>query len=125
MTKMKKNLIMGVTLIMCLWFFTGCGSSHNIPNGEYVPTDVEMSHFNLRPEGNTIDYFWRIKGGNADFYVSGAHTYKCKIIVKEGKMYFEGRTWFDIFSWRELGVVFKYEIRYDESTKSITVITKP
>lgn len=121
---MMKKLIMEIVLIVCILFFTGCASSHNIPNGEYAATDVEMRHFTLRPEGDTTDYFWRIKGENADFYVSGSHTYRCKIIVEEGKFYFEGRKWFDILSWRELGVVFKYEIRYDESTKSITVITE-
>lgn len=117
----KKNLIMGIALIMCVWIFTGCSSSHNIPNGEYVAADVELRNFNFRPEGNTSDNFWHIKGDNADLYVSGSRTYKCKIIMEDDKLYFGGRTWFDMFSWKEQGAVFKYEVRYDQSTKSIYV----
>lgn len=121
----KKYLIIGIVLVIFLFSLTGCVFSTKIPNGEYVATDGELKNFVFRPEGNTSDFFWRIKGDKADFYVSGFHTYKCKIIEEEDKLYFEGMIWSDIFSQNEYGKVFKYEILYDESLKKIEIIEEP
>ncbi len=116
---LKQKLII-TFLVLIVMLLSSCSSQTLIPNGEYINTGNDNLYV-LRPEDNQLDFFWDISGDRANYYSSGALIYKCSIVEEADKLFFVGETWYDLFSARELGKSFKYEVIYDESTQSITV----
>lgn len=102
-------------------FMAGCQNKGYIPDGKYAET--LGSNVFMRHEGDSrIEFYWEIDGDKAEYYASAALVYKCNVLEKDGKIYFEGYTWKNMFSSVESGAVFEYEVLYDETTQSITVL---
>ena len=112
----KKFIFVGIALVMLfsLVGLTACGQSHDIPNGDYVGAG-ESSSFTLSTEQKHIDWYWSIKGNNANYYSSGFHQYKCKIIEEDGELYFDGN-----ITYGEKKLV-RFKITYNNETKTLEV----
>ncbi len=117
---MKKFLAMLLAAFSCLLF--SCAKQGPIPNGKYAEQLTNV--YPLHEGNNRIEYYWEVDGDKARYYASAALTYKCNIIEENGVIYFEGYTWKSVFSSVEQGRAFKYEVRYDEENKSITIVDK-
>ena len=113
--------MIGIVSISLLWLFFTAKPNHDIPLGEYIETTYGADTFMLRGDYN-YDWFWVIKNNNANYYASGILTYKSDIVEREGKMYLEGKTWFDFIFWREKGEVFTYEITYNPDNGYLTIV---
>ena len=104
--------IMAATLLSSL---AGCeNNSHGLPEGRYFGSG-ETSSFLLSQGGDNVDWYWEIKGNRANYYSSGFHHYKCRIVTEDGKLFFDGNITFG-----EKKSV-RFEVTYNDDTKTIDV----
>ena len=115
----KKIIKMTLLTVMALGIFTlsACKNSHGIPNGKYGFADMN-SYTLIGGDVPDNDYYIRIRGNKAISYSSNLKSHTYKIIEENDKIYF----------YRENnGETFKFEVEYDNATKTFTlsnVITK-
>jgi hypothetical protein len=107
--------------LMSFCCFVGCKNKGWIPDGKYAETPGS-NVFTLHEADSRIEFYWEIDGVKAKYYVSAALMYKCNVVEKDGKIYFEGYTWKSPFSSHVSGREFTWEVVYDEAAKSITVL---
>ena len=112
-----KIALCAAVLVACFMF--GCYQPGPIPDGYYLETPG--SNCFIYQEDHS-EYYWEVKGNKAKYYASNSLMFKCNIIEENDKIYFEGYEWLEIIGCMRLGEVFKYEVQYDEETKSITLI---
>lgn len=110
-----------ITLCMVVGL-AGCEKkSGPIPNGDYGLSNQGENVFEYTDNDIRNTYGWEIEGNEAKRWVSSCLDYKAKIVKKEGKIYFEGYKWKDLFSSREQGYETMYEVVYEEETQTITL----
>ena len=112
-----KIALCAAVLVACFMF--GCYQPGPIPDGEYGWITPENNVFQ---KDYNSEAYWRVEGNKGRYYLSGSLQYKCNIIEEKEKIYFEGYEWTEIIGCSNAGKVFKYEVQYDEETKSITLI---
>ena len=126
MTKRFLTVIMAIGMSVAVLL---CGSACKekngpIPNGIYFWTGENQPRCYMWSEGkNPHGDYWEIKGDSAQHWVSGYTDYKSKIVSKDDKIFLEGYTWKEMFSRHEHGSDTKYEVIYDETVKSLTLIS--
>lgn len=105
----------GILVIAVILFgvvvLTGCDPAHGIEKGKYRPCNE-----NGQSLGWGEDYFLEVENKEAKYYSSGQLSNKYKIVVEEGKIYFDEYIFTDFFSGRKLGNKTRYEVKYDEKT---------
>lgn len=119
----KRIFIAMVTAVMLVAVFglSSCSNSHGIPNGKY---GGDMHGGALHTDEYKSDWYWRVKGGSAYYYISGMLSYKGKIIKKDDRLYFEVYSVNGMFG-KKSGDALEYEVEYDETTKRLTVHLTP
>jgi len=124
MKRVVKIWISSIMIALCLGGFVGCRKDEEgvIPHGVYLLQDFATPNKFVLHEGEFhVDHYWQIKGNTVQQVISGSVEYKAKVITENEKIYFEGYTWKDKLLSRECGSNTKYEVIYDEKTKSITL----
>lgn len=129
MKKTVKIWISFILIAICLGGLLGCHKDEEgvIPNGVYgvyfeSGSETRNTFVLYEGEQNLYNsYCWAIEGNTAQRWVSGSIEYKAKIIIENEKVYFEGYTWKDKLLLREFGSTAKYEVVYDEKSKSLTL----
>ena len=101
--------------------FVGCKNKGPIPDGNYAVVSLETMCFEYTEKSVRDPYGFEIEGDTAKCWVSGITDYKAKIVEKDGKIYFEGYKWKELFSSYEHGRETVYEVVYDEDAKTITL----
>ena len=110
--KYKKTVLLFMLILiitMSLGTFSGCKKIHTIPEGIYNAT--EGSNFRYSEKGAKNEHFLKVKGNYVTEFLSGLGT-KMKIIIKEGKIYFQEE--------RNDNLIY-HEVSYDENEKIIIV----
>lgn len=85
--------------------------AHGIPEEKYYPCDEYGESL-----GWGGDYFLLVKKKEAHYYASGALDNKYKIVMEEGKIYFDEYIFTDFSSRRKLGKDARYEVNYNEES---------
>ena len=116
----RKVILSFLTFMILSLCLCGCNSGA-IPNGKYVSLNPYDSVFVNYSDDENAEYYWEIKGDNANRYVSGMVDYKAKIVEKDGLIYFEGYTFTNVFSKVEMGSTVKYLVAYRETEKTIQI----
>ncbi len=118
-------MIFAIGLLCCLFgcLNNGMVEIGPIPNGTYYWDSHSYNGYTqyINTDDKTgilTDYYLKINGDSVSQYDSNDLYYKAKIVEREGKIYFEGYKWKDIFG--EHGYTDIYEIEYDVDTKTIT-----
>lgn len=111
-----------LVLIMCFCGFFGCSKTGPIPNGYYC-SSREGENIYVRTGDDIRETFgWEIKGDTAQRWTSGSVDYKAKIVERDGKIYFEGYKWKDLFFTVESGTETIYEVVYNDSETKIVLV---
>ncbi len=108
-------------LIIASLSFSGCSileSKGPIKNGYYYDT-LNNGVFIFTESSIRQSSGFEISGNNAEYWISGYIDYKAKIVEKDGKIYFEGYMFKELFSKYESGHNTIYEVVYNVEDKSI------
>ena len=128
MKKWFSKLLCFVMLLLTVFVFAGCKEATKtepIPNGYYGWTN-EKGVYGFT-ETDIRDFVgWDIEGDEAEYWVSSQINYKAKIVEKDGKIFFEGYKWKNLFSSVISGMETICEVTYNKTTKSfnVTVLAK-
>ncbi|MCL2677688.1 MAG: hypothetical protein FWE85_01385 [Clostridiales bacterium] len=111
----KKLLLLGIMVVIGAFFLGACKSLHGIP--EHGIPDGWYYHCQEDGErlGGSNDYGWSIKGDVTNYYSSGVPIIKCKVIVDNGQIFFQGN---QVYGDKES---VRFKIEYDAATKVLTV----
>ncbi len=124
MKKLWTIILSALCLCMCV-SLVGCKKTCPIPDGNYSCSNQNSDVYVFTENSIRTSYGWIIDGDTAEEWVSSYCNYKAKIVEKDGKLYFEGYTWKEprlgSCDTIEFGNNTKYEVVYDETTKSITL----
>ena len=97
MKRILKIICLIVVSIICVGCFFSCDKTGPIPNGYYC-SSREGENIYVRTGDDIRETFgWEIKGDTAQRWTSGSVDYKAKIVERDGKIYFEGYKWKDLF----------------------------
>ena len=120
---MKKAIKYVFTLILLqiLIFNVACFSTNIIKNGKYYCIDPTNQVFELGEDGG--DCYFQIVDNEAISRVSGYIDYKAKIVEIDGEIYFEGYTFKEAMSNKELGSTDKFHVIYNKKQKSFQIIS--
>lgn len=122
MKKMIKVISLILLSIVCCVSFFGCAKTGPIPNGYYCSSH-EGENIYVRTGDDIRETFgWEIKGDTAQRWTSGSVNYKAKIVERDGKIYFEGYKWKDLFFTVESGTETIYEVVYNDSETKIVLV---
>lgn len=100
MKKIKKllTIFLTVLLMLCMGIsLVGCKKTGLIPNGYYSIKNQNEAVYVFTENDMRDSHYWVIDGGIAEEWVSISCCYKAKIVEKDGKIYFEGYKWKDLF----------------------------
>jgi hypothetical protein len=117
MTRKRIIIMVAAVTLLAVFVLSVFVNTHGIPNGRYG-SDI---HGGVKHnEEFYSDWCWRVRGNRVYYYASGWLTYKGKIIEKDGRLYFKLYTVNGQYS-KKSGDPFEYEIKYEKTTKSLTV----
>ena len=124
MKKWFSKLLCFIMLLLTAFVFAGCKKAGPIPNGDYMQTDWgETQVFRFVEKDDGGDFFGlTIEGDSVAHYESNFLFYRAKIVERDGKIYFEGYKWKELFLSSEMGNETVYEVIYSEAEKTITLI---
>ncbi len=125
MKKHIKKIISYLLIALCLVSLTGCTKTGPIPNGLYGwrgDNNIYESIYKLTENDVRNSYAIEVKGDEIQRWTSGSVDYKAKIVKKDKKIYLQGYKWKEIFSSVTIGNETVYEVIYDETEKSMTLI---
>lgn len=118
MKKFVKAISFGITILFAC-FMLGCYQPGPIPDGKYGGLGPDK---NIFQKDYDSEVYWLVEGNKGSYYLSGILKYKCNIMEENEKIYFEGYEWTEIIGCSNAGKIFKYEVLYDETSKSITIL---
>ena len=121
MSKKLATILSIFLLIIASLSFLGCSileSKGPIKNGYYYDT-LNNGVFIFTESSIRQSSGFEISGNNAEYWISGYIDYKAKIVEKDGKIYFEGYMFKELFSKYESGHNTIYEVVYNVEDKSI------
>lgn len=122
MKRILKIICLIVVSIICVGCFFSCDKTGPIPNGYYC-WSREGENIYVRTGDDIRETFgWEIKGDTAQRWTSGSVDYKAKIVERDGKIYFEGYKWKDLFFTVESGTETIYEVVYNDSETKIVLV---
>ncbi len=124
MRKITIAVTLFLALITCFCGLFGCAKTGPIPNGYYCWSSAGEYIYEFTESDIRESFGWEIKGDLAQRWTSSSVDYKAKIVEKDGKIYFEGYKWKKLFLTVESGRETIYEVVYNETEKSITLILK-
>jgi hypothetical protein len=111
----RKRILIGMVVAVVMLFsvvvLTGCSPAHGIPEGKYYPCDEYGQSL-----GGGADYFLLVEKKKAMYYSSGLLSNKYKIVMEEGKIYFDEYVFTDFISGTKHGNNSRNEAKYDEKT---------
>ena len=125
MKKHIKVIVLLLLIVGCLVCSTGCTKTGPIPNGLYGwrgDNNIYESIYKLTENDVRNSYAIEVKGDEIQRWTSGSVDYKAKIVKKDKKIYLQGYKWKEIFSSVTIGNETVYEVIYDETEKSMTLI---
>ncbi len=111
----RKRILIGMVVAVVMLFsvvvLTGCSPAHGIPEGKYYPCDENGERL-----WGAHDYFLYVENKEAQYFSSGLLNNKFKIVMEEGKIYFDEYIFTDFPSRTKKGKDFRYEVHYDEKS---------
>ena len=130
MKKIKKLLTISLSVLLMLCMsvsLVGCKKTGLIPNGYYSIKNQNEDVYVFTENDMRDSYCWVIDGDIAEEWVSSSCNYKAKIVEKDGKIYFEGYKWKDLFDilfrgGKEQGNTHLYQVVYNEREQSINLL---
>jgi len=105
------GMVVAVVMLFSVVALTGCNAKHEMPEGKYYPCDENGERL-----GWGGDYFLLVEKKEAQYFSSGLLSHKFKIVMEEGKMYFDEYIFTDFLSRRKKGKDARYEVNYDEES---------